>query len=389
MNVTSILDDVCMKIVDCEHKTAPIDESGEYFAVGTPAMRDGIIDFSQARRVSRATYEQWTRRLTPASGDLLLAREAPVGPIVRIPPEGNVAPGQRTVLLRPDPARVDSTFLYYLLGSPMQQRRLQERAAGSTVAHLNVTDVREFELPALPDLDGQRAIADVLGTLDDKIAANRKVAETANELAALMLRECEHAPLIDLVEHRRSSQMPSTSGAARVAHFSLPAFDECESPEIVDPMEIKSSKFRVEAPSVLISKLNPRFPRIWEIPTVPDIPAYSSTEFLVLEPKYGSTSTLWAALRQPAVTRQLESMVAGTSGSHQRVKPADLLGVNVPDVRSIDDRTRSAIEGLSGVIHSARRESQNMTTLRDALLPRLMSGELRVRDAEKSLEQVL
>lgn len=241
----------------------------------------------------------------------------------------------------------------------------------------------------IPPISVQMGVVEVLKALDDKIAANRKLAQTADELAVQTLRECDVAPLIDLVEHRRSSQMPLECGVDRVAHFSLPAFDEGESPEVVDPMEIKSSKFRVEAPSVLISKLNPRFPRIWEIPAVPEIPAYSSTEFLVLEPKYGSTSTLWAALRQPAVTRQLESMVAGTSGSHQRVKPADLLSVDVPDVRSINDRTRSTIDGLSAVIHAARRESQNMATLRNALLPRLMAGELRVRDAEEFVEVVL
>ncbi len=260
--------------------------------------------------------------------------------------------------------------------------------SGSVQPMLNRNYIAKLKV-SIPPVAEQQAISEVLGALDDKIAANRKLAQTADELAVQTLRECDVAPLIDLVEHRRSSQMPLECGVDRVAHFSLPAFDEGESPEVVDPMEIKSSKFRVEAPSVLISKLNPRFPRIWEIPAVPEIPAYSSTEFLVLEPKYGSTSTLWAALRQPAVTRQLESMVAGTSGSHQRVKPADLLSVDVPDVRSINDRTRSTIDGLSAVIHAARRESQNMATLRNALLPRLMAGELRVRDAEEFVEVVL
>ncbi len=69
------------------------------------------------------------------------------------------------------------------------------------------------------------------------------------------------------------------------------------------------------------------------------------------------------------------------------MKPADLLGVNVPDVRQLDDRARSNIDGLSSVIHAARRESQDLAALRDALLPRLVSGELRVRAAEKIVEE--
>ena len=64
----------------------------------------------------------------------------------------------------------------------MQQVRIAALAEGSTVAHLNVADVRTYALPALPELDQQRAIAEVLGALDDKIAANRKASECAGEL---------------------------------------------------------------------------------------------------------------------------------------------------------------------------------------------------------------
>lgn len=168
------IEDLCTVIVDCEHKTSPIDADGQFFAVGTPAMRGNIIDFSQARRISQSTYASWTRRLTPRAGDLLFAREAPVGPIVLIPDSENIAPGQRTMLMRPDPSLADSRFFYYLLSSPAQQDRLQSLAGGSTVAHLNVADVRRFPLD-VPSLGDQRAIADVLGALDDKIAVNMRL----------------------------------------------------------------------------------------------------------------------------------------------------------------------------------------------------------------------
>ncbi|RQM35461.1 hypothetical protein TN91_04325 [Rhodococcus ruber] len=112
------------------------------------------------------------------------------------------------------------------------------------------------------------------------------------------------------------------------------------------------------------------------------MPSFASTEFLVLEPKYSSTSVLWAALNQPVVGHQLESMVAGTSGSHQRVKPADILKVQVADPRRLDSAIAERITNLARVVHNAREESETLAALRDTLLPRLMSGELRVRDAE-------
>lgn len=145
----STLDEVTDVIVDCEHKTAPVDPDGRFYAVGTPAMQGNTIDFAQARRISESTFREWTRRLTPQPGDLLFAREAPVGPVVRIPDTLNVAPGQRTVLLRPNEG-TDSRYLFYLLASAPIQRSISSMAAGSTVAHLNVADVRSLDLGDLP-----------------------------------------------------------------------------------------------------------------------------------------------------------------------------------------------------------------------------------------------
>lgn len=188
------LADACIAIVDCEHKTAPIDPRGQYFAVGTPAMRGNRIDYGEARRVSEETFKAWTRRLAPRPGDLLFAREAPVGPVVRIPETLNVAPGQRTVLLRPDPFSVESDYLFYLLTSPEQQVRLLQKAEGSTVPHLNVADVRSFELPKLPPLNTQKEIAAALRALDDKIESNGSAEGSVDFLTALRSREdSDHA----------------------------------------------------------------------------------------------------------------------------------------------------------------------------------------------------
>ena len=120
------LDELCHEIVDCEHKTAPISVGGGFFAVGTPAMVGNAINFSAAREISEKTFEAWTKRLRPQAGDLLLAREAPVGPVVVIPESLNVAPGQRTVLLRPNPELVHSLYLFYVLVSPRTQRRTNQ-----------------------------------------------------------------------------------------------------------------------------------------------------------------------------------------------------------------------------------------------------------------------
>jgi len=380
---------LCEAIVDCAHKTAPIDPDGEHYAVGTPAMRGNRIDLGEARRINKSTFDLWTSRLRPRAGDLLLAREAPVGPVVRIPEEENVAPGQRTVLLRPASGLVDPAFLYYALISPMAQAELQTKAAGSTVAHLNVADVRTFRLRYVPDLPEQREIAAILAAIDDRIAASES---SIAAMHALMLA------LLGLVEARASlaALVDQVTTTVKVSEFdrelnvySLPAFDDGGVPAVVARESVKSNKTLVEEPVVLISKLNPRIPRIWDVPSPAEGMSVASTEFVALRPKTVSTSVLWAALSQPWVSTDLAGLVAGTSGSHQRVKPADLLAREVPDTRQLSDGHAREVTGLGKAVQSVLHESQVLAATRDTLLPLLMSGNLRVKDATKQIEEVL
>ena len=69
------LEDLCDLIVDCEHKTAPTEDSG-FPSIRTPNIGRGKLILDNVNRVSEETYKAWTRRAVPISGDLILAREA-------------------------------------------------------------------------------------------------------------------------------------------------------------------------------------------------------------------------------------------------------------------------------------------------------------------------
>ena len=115
----------------------------------------------------------------------------------------------------------------------------------------------------------------------------------------------------------------------------------------------------------------------------------ASTEFVVLQPREVDTSALWSALSNPDVSTELTGKVAGTSGSHQRVKPAEILGLLIRDPRSLSDRVRGSITTLGLIAHRRREESAQLANARDALLPQLMSGKIRVKDAERVVEGVV
>ncbi len=250
---------------------------------------------------------------------------------------------------------------------------------GSAQPKLNRAALDSIEV-WLPDLATQTAIADVLGALDDKIAANQQANESARALSqALVVRESAAAPVVSLSEVAEVRKNTITPPPGEVWHFSLPAFDDGEVPRLEDGTEIKSAKQRLERSSVLLSKLNPRIPRVWDVASVPrDRPALASTEFIVLEPRSGASAELAAALQLPASLVGLQSLARGTSGSHQRVSPADAMALEVPDYTQFSGAIRRMLTDLAVATEVRLQESRRLAATRDALLPALMSGRLSV-----------
>ena len=293
---------------------------------------------------------------------------------------------QHVAIVRPT-ADLDSRFLQRYLVHPTTKDYLLSISDGGTRKALTKRSLSELSVPC-PPLRVQQAIAEVLGALDDKIAANTRTVDAARHLIRARVSVAgTSCALRDVAILNKSSVNPQSMSAPTVAHFSLPAFDEGAWPEIVVPSQIKSNKFMVPGPAVLLSKLNPRIPRVWDVVGPPEN-SLASTEFLVLTTEVPSTA-LWGAISQPATQVELASKVAGTSGSHQRVRPEEVMDLRIPDPRSLSQNVLAAIDGLGRCVWSLQAESQSLVRTRDELLPLLMSGKVRVKDAERVVEEVV
>ncbi|MET3974951.1 restriction endonuclease subunit S [Cellulosimicrobium sp. 4261] len=287
---------------------------------------------------------------------------------------------QHVAILRSNGSVVPRFLQGFLVAPGVRAELLTIASGGATRKALTKAQIEAIEIP-LPSLRRQHAIAEVLGALDDKIAANTRLAVTAHGLARSLLALGEpNVPVSEIAVHSRLTVNPEVMPVPRVAHYSLPAFDIGTGPEVVAPESIKSNKFLVSEPSVLVSKLNPRFPRVWNLPHLPEEPALASTEFVVLVPTACSTTVLWALTSQPRFGAALEGMVAGTSGSHQRVKPAEMLATLVPDPRRLEPSLLAQVDALGARSLAAQAENVTLAATRDTLLPQLMSGKLRVRE---------
>ncbi|OBH53719.1 restriction endonuclease subunit S [Mycobacterium mantenii] len=271
----------------------------------------------------------------------------------------------------------ETRYWYYAL----QTCRLADHRSGSGQPLLNQKILNDVSVCTVA-ADERRRIAELLGALDDKIAANDRVIETAERLMVALAASAPDRVRLSSLATRSTVTRNVTEFDDRVAHFSLPAFDDGARPRLVDAAAVRSAKLLLTGPCVLFAKLNPRIPRIWNVASPPPDMALASTEFVVLRPVGIDSSALWSALRQPDVALRLQQRAAGTSGSHQRIQPRDLLDVPVPDVRRLSPALARTLTGLGAMCHARRTESQRLGGFRDALLPLLVCGKVRVCDTD-------
>jgi type I restriction enzyme S subunit len=243
-----------------------------------------------------------------------------------------------------------------------------------------------WNVPALPE---QKAIAAVLSSLDDKIDLLHRQNQTLEAMAETLFRQWfvvearedwEEYAISDFADHIKINVIPSKNADTIFHHYSLPAYDSGQKPTIEIGSEILSNKYTVIENSILVSKLNPRFPRIWAISSLHKQIAICSTEFQVLKPKSESLfGYLYFLLHSNDVKEELTMASSGTSGSHQRVKPEDIFNVKtlLPSVSQAEKFSNQVLPNIKK-IEANRIQIRTLETLRDTLLPKLMSGEVRV-----------
>jgi type I restriction enzyme S subunit len=173
----SRLDDVSEGVFDCPHSTPKLTNAGP-FVVRTQDIISGVFRADQAGRVSEETYAERIARVTPSRGDLLYSREGTYfGIAAEVPAKTRVCLGQRMVLIRPDKRRLDFSFLRHWLNSPIMAAHIHGYRDGSVAERLNLPTIRALPI-VIPPLAEQKAIAAVLGALDDKIELNRRMNAT-------------------------------------------------------------------------------------------------------------------------------------------------------------------------------------------------------------------
>ncbi|MCM3438189.1 restriction endonuclease subunit S [Rothia dentocariosa] len=283
----------------------------------------------------------------------------------------------------------DVKFAYYwFLGTDLSGYN-----SGSVQPTLNRNYIVNVPIDVPPVIE-QQAIAATLGALDDKIESNRRALNKAQDLLELYSISWEEglpvSPLSDLATLEKSKVTPAKLSDDIVHHYSLPAYDNKEIPEKVSPKTIKSAKTVIAQDSILVSRLNPRIDRTWWVEADDNSINLCSTEFACLSaPGSMDLAAVWLAVRNPSFLSEIKYRVTGTSGSHQRIRPNDLMTIEVPDFRKITYKQKAAALLLLNNRTQLVKETQKLESLRDALLPELMSGRIRVPQAQEAIAEVI
>ena len=384
------IDDLVEDIIDRRGVT-PTKLGSDFTAAGhrvisAKLVKGGAIDLGadEPRYVDERTYARWMRSPLRAD-DVILTSEAPLGEVAYLRDDVDWVLGQRLFALRSDKRRLHGRWLYYALQADPSRSELHSRATGTTAQGIRQTELRRVRIP-LPPLAEQRRIAGILGALDDRIELDQRVSATLEATAQALFAsrfvddlrgsttgEVAFGQVAQLV---RELIDPQASPELLIDHYSLPAFDSGREPVRERGRAIKSVKTLVLSGSVLVSKLNPAIDRVWLADPSPGVVSVSSTEFLVLMPRAPvGRAFLYCLARSDLFRRGLIELATGTSNSHQRVATASMMEILVPEP---DASEAGRFEAVAGPLllrsAAARRESRSLREIRDALLPRLLSG---------------
>lgn len=305
----------------------------------------------------------------PSRGDLILAREAPVGQVAYVDGGHPVCLGQRTVLIQIDTTRAEPRFLHFRLLAPDIQAWMQDRSSGSTVAHLNVADVRQIPLPQLPRLDEQRRIAGVLGAFDDLIDTDLRLQQQLHEIGraaylAAVVAESATVRLAEVAEFHNRARVPLSKDQRMSMPGSYPYYGATGKMDSVGKYLFDGVHVLVgEDGSVVNADGSPVVQMVWG-------KYWVNNHAHVLSGSGISDGLLRQALETSNVTPHVTGAVQPKL-SMGRLKE---LQISIPTDQTVSER----LDELAWAERELIDETASLTAVRDALLPLLMSGRITV-----------
>ena len=172
----------CIRFIDYRGKTPVKTESGIRL-ITAKNVKMGFLQEAPKEFIAAKDYQSWMTRGIPKMGDVLFTTEAPLANVAQLDTAEKVAFAQRVIIMQPDKAKLDSTFLKYLLLSGPVQQRIRSQGTGATVQGIKASLLKLIEISFPKDLTEQQAIVTKLDALREE--TQRLTSLYTRKLAAL------------------------------------------------------------------------------------------------------------------------------------------------------------------------------------------------------------
>ena len=349
-------------------------------------------------------YNGWMVRGFPQVGDVVLTTEAPLGEVAQLTDE-KIALAQRIVCLRGKEGVLDNTYLKYFFLSNIGQNRLKARETGTTVTGIKQSELKEI-LIDYPKIDTQKAIASVLSSLDDKIELNRRINDNLEQQAQALFKSW-------FVDNPNPNWSETT--LSEIANF-IGGYSY-KGEELTDSSNIamvtiknfgrnggfKADGFKGITPSAKLKECH--YANLFDIlvahtDLTQNADVIGNAELLLTYDRYDSIIfsmdlvkvlpknnfpyrfLLAAMLKNKIFKGHCLGYVNGTTVLHLSKKALPEFEVRIPskvEAKTMNDTLAPYYKRMAEVL----QENDRLMQLRDTLLPKLMSGELRISEIEK------
>ena len=384
---TKLLEEVVEYFIDYRGKTPNKTTSGIPLVTAKIVKNGALLEPDEF--ISEEDYPLWMTRGFPEINDVVLTTEAPLGEVALIK-DRNVALAQRIITLRGFKDKLDNKFLKYWFQSEYGQYELDSRASGTTVFGIKASVLKKIPVP-VPSLPEQQAIASVLSALDDKIDLLQRQNQTLEQMAATLFRQWfieegredwEERPLGDLLTVKRGgSPRPIQDYLSDSGYRWLKISDvtSLNTPYIFNIREhikeegLKKTTLLKAGKLVLSNSATPAIPKILMVDScIHDgwlhFPkSHFSNEFLYL---------LFNFIRP-----QLLQLGNGSIFTNLKTDILKEFVIKVPDDKALEN-FQSIVSRKFEKILLNTQQIQTLQSLRDTLLPKLISGEVRLKGFE-------
>ena len=376
MNEFKTIKEICDIVVDCPHST-PKWTSGGKIVIRNNNIKNGYIDLNNPSYTDEENFKKRIRRAIPQCGDVIITREAPMGEVGMIPENVECCLGQRMVLLRVNEKKCDRYYFLYCLQSRYVQHQISwSEGTGTTVSNLRIPHLEKIKIPYIP-IEKQRKVASVIQCIEEKKKINKKINKNLEQQVSILYQSWFENFEITNGVCPESWFYQELSTIADIASGKRPPVksDTCNEKTPIPIVGAASVMgFTSEAnhsDKILVTGRVGTHGVIQRFNT----PCWTSDNTLVItSPYYEFTNQILHKIDYSSMNRGSTQPLI-TQGDMKKVV------VLVPDEDTLAKFEKFA-SSLMAKWNANNKENIKLASLRDTLLPKLMSGELDVFNIE-------